>query len=56
MIDIKATREAYDLHEISSIGWIRTKYIVADGLRKLGRCEVLQKVIDSRSMTVNLVQ
>lgn len=56
IINIKATREAYGRHEITNIGWIRMKYNVADGLTKLGRCEILEELIDSGSIRVDVKQ
>lgn len=44
MIDIEATREAFERMEINNVGWIRSEYIVADGSIKISNCETLDKV------------
>lgn len=56
MIDIKATREAYDCNKITIIGWIRTNRHIADGLTKLERCDCLGELFDTGTITVDAEQ
>ncbi len=41
MIDLQVVRDAYQCHEILSIGFVRGPNNPADGMTKLGNCEPL---------------
>lgn len=45
MIDVAAAREAYNRHEISNVGLVRSEHNVPDGLTKPGPCAALDAVL-----------
>ncbi|CDF40899.1 unnamed protein product [Chondrus crispus] len=45
MIDIAASREAYNKHEISNVGLVLSEHNIADGLTKVNRCKALEEVV-----------
>ena len=47
MIDISAVRQAYEREEISDVRFVRTKDNPADAFTKVGKCEVLDKIMSS---------
>lgn len=52
MIDIKATRGAFEMHYVFRIGWIRSHSNIADGLTKLTICDVLESLLDTGNRDV----
>ena len=47
LIDIAATREAYNLHEISNVGLVLLGENIADGLIKIASFASLNKVMET---------
>lgn len=45
MIDIAATRQAYDQENINELGWIRRDFNIADALTKIAINEIMKKFI-----------
>ena len=45
MIDLQAFREAYAVHDISNVGFIRGLNNPADGLTKIGRCHPMYHLL-----------
>ena len=45
MIDIQAALDAYPVHEISNVGFIRGRKNTADGLSKIGKCHDLYHML-----------
>ena len=43
MIDIEATRQAYDEEVINNLGWIRREYNIADSLTKIQINSIMKK-------------
>lgn len=56
MIDIIATREAYERREIDNMSWIRSEHNVADMLTELKTCDVLKTVLDSGNLNLIIEQ
>ena len=56
MIDVEAAREAYGRQDISDVGWIRSQDNPADGLTKRGRCEPLERFLDTGYLNVPVQQ
>lgn len=50
MIDLNAARDAYKTSDIGHIGWLRSGSNLANGLTKLGICEVLDRFIRSNTL------
>lgn len=53
-IVIKATTEAFAKSEVSNIGWVQTHKNLADGLTKLTTCDVLEKLLDTGTMNLQV--
>lgn len=51
MIDLQACREAYQEGEIDDVGWVKSGNNVADGLTKLGKAELVQKVMRTGTLS-----
>ena len=47
MIDIAATREAYNKNEILNVGLVRSEHNPADGLTKPKYCKALDTIIET---------
>lgn len=45
MIDIQATREAYQERKIDNMGWVKSDGNIADGLTKINKMELIQHVM-----------
>lgn len=56
MIDICATREAYERCEINEVEWICSADNVADGMTKLSSCKALHNLMHTRLLTVKVQQ
>lgn len=56
MIDVKATREAFERKEIDNVSWTRSEYNVADGSTKVANCEALDKVLEHASLNLHVEQ
>lgn len=50
MVDIHATREAFDRGEIATIGWVRLQNNIADGLTKVVLRESLEAALCDNTM------
>ena len=47
MIDISSVREEYERRNIDYIGWISSKFNLANGLKKFGICSTLTDLLRS---------
>ena len=56
MIDIVATREAYNNYEISNVGLIATEYNPADGLTKIAHCPALESITHKKRDDIKVRQ
>ncbi len=45
MIDLASAKQAYKNMEISDIGFIRSEFNCADAFKKVGQCDVLERVL-----------
>lgn len=45
IIDIRAAGKAYEKIEIMHLGWMNSRKTTADGLAKLEKCEVPERVL-----------
>jgi len=45
MIDVAAARDAYNKHEISNVGLVKSEHNVADGLTKPGLCPAMEELL-----------
>lgn len=52
MIDLVTAREAYGIHEISSVGWIRSEDNPADHPTKPGPCTAIELPLDTGRIDV----
>ena len=50
MIDIAAVREAYERSDIDFIGWIPSRFNIANGLTKLGVCPALSGFLSTHDL------
>lgn len=56
MVDIFAALEAYEVGDISNVGWIRSHQNVADVLTKFTKCTALCEYLDSGKLTTKVEQ
>ena len=50
MIHISAVREAYERSDMDYIGWIPSKFNIANGLSKLGVCRTLSEFLQNHKL------
>lgn len=56
MIDVSATRAAYECCEINIVGWIKSTHNVADGLTKIKRCDTIKDLLDTEILNLSVEQ
>ncbi len=56
MIDLQALRDAYAVHDISNVGFIRVPNNPADGLTKIGKCRALYQMLLTGKCDFNVEQ
>lgn len=47
MIDLAALKQAYNVHDVEQLGFVRTAFNPADALTKVTRCPVLEEILSS---------
>lgn len=56
MVDIRATREAYNRRDISDVDWVGSAHNLADGLTKFAKRQPLVDFLDSGRLTTEVEQ
>ena len=56
MIDITSVRDAYNMEEISNVGFVRTAYNPADAFTKVDKCQALETILSTGSCALPIEQ
>ena len=54
MIDITSFRDAYNMGEISNVGFVRTAYNPADAFTKVDKCKALETILTTGSCELSI--